>query len=220
MVFKGRKGGLIVVDIRVTNTKNRIKQGLLKCMQVKPFREIYSRDIINKAEISSRTFYHYYSNKNEVLDDTEDEIISGLKKAMEKDRVGLTKLDHLATDEEVILGFERNFKVLIDYCMANKLVIMTLLSENGDIAFLKKIYKITETEILTRTKELYGADKKLKQNHNLSFRIALKNYVSSIVNIIVHLLQYGDNLSPREMRRIIGKVQVNSPIDLMYDQFE
>lgn len=208
------------MDIRVTNTKNRIQQGLLKCMQEKPFREVYSRDVINKAEISSRTFYHYYSNKNEVLDDTEDELISGLKKAMEKDRVGIKKLDHLATDEEVILSFEKNFKTTIDYCMANKIVILTLLSENGDIAFLKQVYKITESEIIARMKKTYGPDKKIKQNHTLSFSIALKNYVSSIVSIISHLLQYGDNLAPHEMRHIIGKVQVSSPINLMYDQFE
>ena len=69
-IFKGKKAGLGIVDIRITNTKNRIQQGLLKCMAEKPFREIYSRDVIAKAEISSRTFYHYYSNKNEVLDDT------------------------------------------------------------------------------------------------------------------------------------------------------
>lgn len=189
-------------------------------MQEKPFREIYSRDVISKAEISSRTFYHYYSNKNEVLDDTENELISGLKKVMEEDRKGIKSLDHLATNEEVIHNFVENFKKTIDYCIANKQMILTLLSENGDIVFLKRLYEITENEIIARTKQAYGPNRRIKQNHKLTFSIALKNYVSSVVNIISHLLQYGDNLSPREMRIIIGKTQVNSPIDLMREQFE
>lgn len=208
------------MDIRVTNTKNRIQQGLLKCMQEKPFREIYSRDVIGKAEISSRTFYHYYSNKNDVLDDTEDEVIKGLGAALEKDRAGVKKLDHLATSKDIILDFENNFKETVDYFIKNKLVILTLLSENGDIAFLKKIHHLMEDEILARVKQTYGPDAKIKQDHNLSFRIALKNYVASLVNMVAHLLQYDDKLSPREMRQIIGKVQISAPIDLLNDQFE
>lgn len=125
-IFKGKKAGLGIVDIRITNTKNRIQQGLLKCMAEKPFREIYSRDVIAKAEISSRTFYHYYSNKNEVLDDTEDELIQGLKKAMEADRKDIRKLDHLATNEEIIERFETAFRETVDYWILNRTTFLTL----------------------------------------------------------------------------------------------
>ncbi|TSO26184.1 TetR/AcrR family transcriptional regulator [Lactobacillus sp. LL6] len=207
------------MDIRVTNTKNRIQQGLLKCMEEKPFREIYSRDVIKKAEISSRTFYHYYSNKNEVLDDTEDELVSGLKKAMEEDRSGVKRRDHFATSEEIIHDFEEDFKATINFYIINKSMVLTLLSENGDIGFLKKIYKTTENEILTRIKLAYGSDKKIKQDHNFLFSIALNNYVNSIINIISNLLQYDDKLSPHQIRHIVGKVEVNSPVQLMQDQF-
>ena len=219
-VFRGRKGGLVVVDIRVTNTKNRIQQGLLKCMEEKPFREIYSRDVIKKAEISSRTFYHYYSNKNEVLDDTENELVSGLKKAMKKDRAQVKRMNHLATSEEVIQNFEESYKTTIDFYIINKSMILTLLSENGDISFLKKIYKITEEEIFTRIKLVYGSDKKIKPNHVLSFNIALNNYVNSIINSISYLLQFDDKLSPHQIRHIVGKVEVDSPVQLLQDQFE
>lgn len=219
-IFKGKKAGLGIVDIRITNTKNRIQQGLLKCMAEKPFREIYSRDVITKAEISSRTFYHYYSNKNEVLDDTEDELIQGLKKAMESDRKDIRKLDHLATDEEIIENFETAFRETVDYWILNRTTFLTLLSENGDIAFLKKVYDATEKEFLVRTRITYGSDKEIKENKNFSFKVAIKNYVSSIIWTISYLLQYGDKLSPLEMRKIVGEIQVNSPVKLIQDQFK
>lgn len=219
-IFKGKKAGLGIVDIRITNTKNRIQQGLLKCMAEKPFREIYSRDVIAKAEISSRTFYHYYSNKNEVLDDTEDELIQGLKKAMEADRKDIRKLDHLATNEEIIERFETAFRETVDYWILNRTTFLTLLSENGDIGFLKKIYDATEKEFLIRTRITYGSDKKIKENKNFFFKVAIKNYVSSIICTISYLLQYGDKLSPLEMRKIVGKIHVNSPVKLIQDKFK
>lgn len=99
-------------------------------------------------------------------------------------------------------------------------MVLTLLSENGDIGFLQKIYKTTEYEVLTRIKLIYGSDKKIKQNHNFLFNIALKNYVNSIINVITHLLQYDDKLSPHQIRHIVGKVEVNSPVQFIHDQFE
>lgn len=56
------------MDIRQYSTNNRIIAGLIACMNEKPFRTLTNKAIIDKAEVSPRTFYRYYKDKNELLD--------------------------------------------------------------------------------------------------------------------------------------------------------
>lgn len=70
------------MDLRQYNTINRIIGGLIDCLHTKPFRELTNKEIIMEAEISSRTFYRYYVDKNELLDRLEAKLIKGLKKAL------------------------------------------------------------------------------------------------------------------------------------------
>ena len=68
------------MDVRSVVTKNKIKMALLNCIKEKPLANILNKDIIAKSEVSARTFYHYYSDKDEVLNEIENEILAGLKK--------------------------------------------------------------------------------------------------------------------------------------------
>ena len=57
-----------MMDFRLYNTRVRIVAGMLTCMKEKPFGKLKDKDIIAKAQVSSRTFYHYYKDRNNLLD--------------------------------------------------------------------------------------------------------------------------------------------------------
>lgn len=204
------------MDIRVYSTKNRIKAGLIKCIEQKPFKELLNKDIIAASEVSSRTFYQYYSDKNELLSDIETELITGLKQALAKDREILVKLDHVPDQKEIMNLAEAAFKNTIDYCADVKKMARVLLSDNGDISFLRMIKATSEQEFITRIQYLFGINQHKKlQDVDVPVQMILQIYVGTIVNTIIYWLRYDDSLSPREIRKVIGEVQVMSPFELL-----
>nr|WP_288558199.1 transposase [uncultured Lactobacillus sp.] len=82
------------MDLRQHNTQERIVAGLIDCLEAKPFRELENKDIYNKAGITYRTFFRYYSDKNELLNNLEKNLINGLQSALIKDRNSLICLKH------------------------------------------------------------------------------------------------------------------------------
>lgn len=50
------------MDIRVTNTKNRLVEALLTCLEEKSVYELKVKDIIEVSGVSTRTFYQYYAD--------------------------------------------------------------------------------------------------------------------------------------------------------------
>ena len=75
------------------NTKNNLITALLSCLEDKSVHELKVKDIIDKAGVSTRTFYQYYSDVNDLLRDTEDSFIAEYLKNVEKDRDSLGDLD-------------------------------------------------------------------------------------------------------------------------------
>ena len=52
------------MDIRIVNTKNRIQSGLIVAINSMPLYKIKDKDIIQKAQVSSSSYYKYYSDKS------------------------------------------------------------------------------------------------------------------------------------------------------------
>ena len=90
------------MDLRQHNTQERIVAGLIDCLEAKPFRELENKDIYNKACITHRTFFRYYSDKNELLNDLEKSLINGLQSALIKDRNSLIGLKHEPDPDDIL----------------------------------------------------------------------------------------------------------------------
>lgn len=68
-----------VVKQNVLNmTKIKIKEAFLELYKIKSFQRITVKDICQKAYVARTTFYHYYKNIVEVIEEIEDEVINKL----------------------------------------------------------------------------------------------------------------------------------------------
>lgn len=196
------------MDIRVYGSKRRIVDGLFDCLKEKPLKEVLNQDIIKKAEISSRTFYRYYSDKNEIVDEFEKAFIDGLNEALEKDREVLANLDHKPNKEEIFELADVAFQNTLKFCIPFKEQGKIMLSKNGDIKFLWMIREAAEAEFGKRKKMLYG--------ENVTSNPFIERlYVGEIILTIETWLSYDDELSPQQIRTLIGQVQVMSPAELL-----
>ena len=109
------------MDLRQHNTQERIVAGLIDCLEAKPFRELENKDIYNKAGITYRTFFRYYSDKNELLNDLEKSLINGLQSALIKDRNSLIGLKHEPSKDKILTLSASEFKNTLSFCDKNKL---------------------------------------------------------------------------------------------------
>lgn len=68
-----------VVKQNVLNmTKIKIKEAFLELYKIKSFQRITVKDICQKMYVARTTFYHYYKNIVEVIEEIEDEVINKL----------------------------------------------------------------------------------------------------------------------------------------------
>lgn len=196
------------MDLRIYDTKNRIANALFACMKEKPLKDIFNQDVIKKAQISSRTFYRYYSDKYAVLEEFEQEFINGLTKALEKDRESLSSLDHIPTKEEIYRLADSAFQHTLEFCIPYMRYGKILLSRNGDINFIWLIRDTAEAEFEKRKKFLYG-------NNTEADSFIDKLYVGELISTIETWLLYSDDFSPKQIRTLLGEVQVLSPAELL-----
>lgn len=204
------------MDVRSIVTKNKIKMALLECIKEKPLGNILNKDVIEKAEVSARTFYHYYTDKDIVLQEIENEILAGLKKANDQDFQYVTQVDAFLTNEDNVALAQKEFKHLIDFCDSVKEEGTILLSPNGDINFLNKIHDVSVQETSRRLNFLFEnnyLDREKKTE--IPANIVINIYVEAIVQTIITWLQSDTDLSPHQVRKILGLVQVKSPTELL-----
>ena len=205
-----------MTDIRSIATKNRIKIGLLSCMKEKGYDTILNKDIISKAQISPRTYYHYYTDKNIILQEIEAELLKGIKKANDLDYQYVTEVNARLTDQANVELAEKEFKHIIDFCITNKDVLNILLSTNGDINFLIQVWQFVSMEVKRRIDFL-------NQNNfidvgtdgDIPVQIVYNVYTGAVLETIITWLQNENDLTPYQVRKILGCVQVESPADLL-----
>lgn len=205
-----------MTDIRSIATKNRIKMGLLSCMKEKGYDTILNKDIISKTQISPRTYYHYYSDKNIILQEIEAVLLKGIKKANDLDYQYVTEVNARLTDQANVELAEKEFKHIIDFCTTNKDVLNILLSTNGDINFLTQVWQLVSMEVKRRIDFL-------NQNNfidvgtdgDIPVQIVYNVYTGAVLETIITWLQNKNDLTPYQVRKILGRVQVESPADLL-----
>lgn len=204
------------MDIRCEATRNRIKLALLKCMKETPYADILNLDVIRKAEVSSQSCYKHYANKGEILKEIEDELLAGIKEANKKDREAVFQITEKLTSERNIKLAETEFRHLIDFCNSNKEVIQILLSSNGDIKFLNKIHVVSVAETRSRLNYLIDHDLlEIGDNAMIPVDIVVNLNSEVIINTIISWIKYDLDLTPHDMRHILGVVQIKSPTDLL-----
>lgn len=69
----------------------RIQNGLLELLKQKPLNDITTKDIIESAETSRKTFYTYYKDKRDLLMEIKGAIITDLQEVPKEDRKCLTR---------------------------------------------------------------------------------------------------------------------------------
>lgn len=66
------------IDRRVKKSKAALKEALITLMQLKEYRDISIKDIVHEADLNRGTFYKHYQYKEELLEETINDVTTDL----------------------------------------------------------------------------------------------------------------------------------------------
>lgn len=210
-----------MLDIRIQNTKSRIQNGLLELLKQKPLNDITTKDIIESAEASRKTFYTYYKDKRDLLMEIEGAIITDLQEALKEDRKCLTQHSFFPDKEEIFRLSQESFAHTVQVCSDYREVSRILLSPNGDINLLTRIKRITYSEFFMHRGKLlfyFNSQHPSTNVHPSPIPVdyLFEIYTRTLTNIIVHWVRSDDRISTSALREIMGYAQTHSPVELIY----
>lgn len=209
--------GDAILDIRTQTTQLNLKNALLKCIQNQPFSTIKVKDVILTSGISSRTFYQYYKDTQDLLLAIETDLLTEFNEALRKDSDTVNgTIDHALTQWELVKIAENISKHSIDFFLRNKNKLEILTSDNGDIRFINKMVKAANQEFAKRMKKMQPNYQTILENEQaIPPDMVLDIFDRDVINIVLRLISYNDELSPADMRRYIAGYLTRSPLQFL-----
>lgn len=187
------------------DTNNRLKHGLIKALTTKPLYELKDLDVINCAEVAPATFYKYYANRKEILDDVEESLLTDFKKAVGEDLKVWYELKHSPSKKDIDRLLRDNFASTLDFFAKNSDDIVILVSNNGDSSFRNSMVEIVSarlTRLFTYYFKLYQQEKML-QSKPLLFHFLAYREANDIVNTLIYWVRYKDQLTINDAREYL-----------------
>ena len=204
------------MDIRIVNTKNRIQLGLIVAINSMPLYKIKDKDIIQKAQVSSSSYYKYYSDKSEMLRDLENSLFSEFRIALSMDSKNWGTVNHAPSKKDISRLIDSNINELINYFNKHKDMLQSLISENGDPGFKNQIIGVTTNTVknlIVYYFHLYNQEYILKKD-KLKLTLLARRYALSFLGPLFAWLEYTDEMTLKETKKLMKQMILNSPYDI------
>ncbi|MCM3442231.1 TetR-like C-terminal domain-containing protein [Metabacillus halosaccharovorans] len=175
------------LDRRKKYTQMVLKDSLMRLLKEKQISSITVKEICEHADINRSTFYSHYSDQFDLLDKIEDEII--------EDLTGYLNQCHFENDEDDLQMIEK----LLEYFASKHEVCQTLLNENSDTTFQKKVMVFAQDFFMNHWK----AEKQLSEELSMYVSTFI---ISGSIYATKTWLNNGMDKSPKEMAELINHV--------------
>lgn len=202
-------------DPRVSYTVRHIEAALIDLMQEKPFRKMTNKEIIERAEVSARSFYRYFKDKNAVLETVEKELLTEIDAALDEDLEVMAKNNEISQLGELSCNSYRN---ILKCLSQNRKSILALISENGDMGFWIAARNIGARNLVKRFKEnnidLHQLASARLQNmdEDLAAEVFADMMIGKGMVIISNWLKYYDSFSLVDMEKTLAQTAVKNQI--------
>ena len=115
---------------KIRYTKMVLRDSLMELMTTQSILSVSIKDICERADISRSTFYAHYKDQYDLLRQIEEETLGYFEDMLNKYKDKHSKKETAQMLEE-----------MLTYIATNGNSIQVLLSENGDLAFQKKLFQ-------------------------------------------------------------------------------
>lgn len=174
-------------DARIRYTRKVIKESFFDLMQDKPINKITVKSICDLAEINRATFYKYYSDPFDLLEQIEDELIIKMQQLIE------------TTDNQDIT---QTLIIILNAVKNNAEMYMILTSKNSGSDFFDRI--ILENYLIKKPimEELLPSMSPVHHEWFYNFM------VHGFTNILITWIKNGMKEEPSEVANFINKLNI------------
>lgn len=196
----------MAVDKRTVQTKQRIIAALIELINEKGFNDINVTDISRRAGISRGTFYIHYLDKFDLLHQVEAELLGKLQQTLDD---MIPKAIKQLKDEDNVETFPYQMVIsTLSQFFNDRELLTSLLSNQGDPAFLSQLKGLFSTEIRKKFLEFNGT---------VTYDAVIpKDYIEEMVldtlmGIVLHWLSKDNPEPAAEVAQIILQYRVTAP---------
>ncbi len=180
-------------DRRTKYTKTVLKESILKLMKEKQLSKISIKEICEGADINRTTFYAHYADQYDLLRQIEDEVVSEITNA-------LSEFSNISDTTQTYKMIKRIF----EYVAQNGSTCEVLLSDKGDVGFLKRIMMIAE--------QATHASRTAQGSIDAETAEYLYLYaINGSIGVLQQWLKTGMKKSAKEMANIVTKLTIQLP---------
>ena len=180
-------------DIRIIKTKRAIRDATMKLLSQKPIEEISITELALTAQINRKTFYNYYQNVYQVIDEIENETVE--------------KFASVFKSTDWFNGEELDFYKVF-FCVTETV------RDNMD--FFRHLLNISRTSVVivkvenTLKQKAIGYFKKYLELDEVILSLALDYIVSGMFSVFSTWLQNGQKMTVSEVTDYVGMMSLGA----------
>jgi len=185
-------------DLRILRTKRLIRNAMTELMQEKGFEGFTVSDLTDRAAINRSTFYSHYRDKYDLLERSEEEILCGIERIIEKIYTPSSqkRLNELQPDEP-----EPWLVEMFQYILDNQEFMKVSLGSKGNPLFQKKLKDLLRRKLIaTFWKESIGKEMLVPVEYLTAY------VISAHLGVIQHWLESGTKGTPYELSLILSRM--------------
>lgn len=181
-------------DQRTRMTRRLLHHALVELMGEKPLKDITVKELCQRAEVNRSTFYFHYFDIYDLMEDIEEQISAELAAV----------LGEMTFGPEGRGAFSTYYTAIFSLLARNAELCAVLLGENGDKAFVDRLFALGREKCVTEWMKLYpGAGRGRVEKYYV--------FVSSgCVGLLQHWFDEGCKDTPQEVAGQVERLVASS----------
>ncbi len=177
-------------DRRVKRTKKALYEALLKLLEEKSINEITVTELTTLADVNRATFYFYYTDLIDMLQQIQNEAYDSFTEVIQKATIQISTIE----------GFTEYAERVFDFCKENEALVRFIVNNDVNNRLYTYIRQLMLTNI-PNTKEIFG------ENNPAKF---LSNYVvTAMIGICIDWMDDGMRIPSRDLAELCANVYIN-----------
>ena len=178
-------------------TKEKLSNAFWTLYEQKPYEQITVREISERAGCNRSTFYTYFKDVYDVLEQTEEEIYRLLEEKFERSR-------HLYSREQAA----ESVWFIGDFLTKNQKRLLLLLGENGDVKFTHRMMQRIRTQMRFYLRAFIDED-------DAEFEYMVEYIINAHVALVLRWLQNGCNIPFEQMTALVFRLTTGGLISAL-----
>ncbi len=188
-----KKRRLNNTDRRVKRTKKALRDALLMLLETKTINQISVTELTNLADVNRATFYFYYTDLLDMLQQVQNECYQSFKEIISESPANITTVE----------GFTLYAERLFDLCKEHETVVRFIFKNDMN----NQVYKQIQTLMLDsipNTKEFFPKTNPVRFSTNF--------VLNGIVGILMDWMDEGMAIPPRELAEYCAHIYLNGSL--------